>query len=167
MSERHEGSGGEGGFKIVDKRRFTSSGDVRPGVIEEDRKPVPVSEPAPARATPAADAQGGEPARSVPAPKTSQVFLSFVASLATNALAALGALPEARARGLPVDPELAREYIEILAVLESKTRGNLSAEEADTLHRMVSELKLQFVEMTKRASGIPAAGMPPIPGGRR
>ena len=48
--------------------------------------------------------------------------------------------------------DMAREYIDILAVLEAKTRGNLSREEETTLRRLVGDLQLQFAEFTKRSS---------------
>lgn len=77
-------------------------------------------------------------------------FLTFAASLATNALAAMGALPEAEAQGLPKSPELAREYIEILAMLQQKTRGNLTRQEEQALQQLLTELRMQFVELGKR-----------------
>ncbi|MBC7793602.1 MAG: DUF1844 domain-containing protein, partial [Clostridia bacterium] len=83
-------------------------------------------------------------------------FISFIASLATNALASLGALPEARAQGVPMSLEMAREYIEIIGMLHTKTRGNLSREEEASLQRIVSELRMVYVEVTQRiAKGPP------------
>jgi hypothetical protein len=86
-------------------------------------------------------------------------FISFIASLATNALASLGALPEARAQGVPVSLEMAREYIEIIGMLAAKTRGNLSREEEASLQRIISELRMVYVEVTQRiAKGPPQPG---------
>ena len=48
-------------------------------------------------------------------------FLTFCLSLATNAAAALGLLPKDQTQGLPESLELAREYIDILAMLQEKT----------------------------------------------
>ena len=80
-------------------------------------------------------------------------FISFCASLGTNALAAMGAIPEAAARGMPVDLELAREYIDILGMLQTKTRGNLTRDEDAMLQRLLADLRLNFVELSKRRSG--------------
>jgi hypothetical protein len=137
----------EPGIKIVDRRRFTAEGEMKSDAPADPPEPVKALEPAAA----------AKPAEKPPRPKSASGmdFMSFVASLATNALAALGALPEARARGIPPNPEMAREYIEILAMLEEKTHGNLTREEEASLKRMVSELRLHYVELVKRSAKIP------------
>ncbi len=147
-------------FRIVDKRRFNAEGEARADAPE---RPEPPPQPAPApRAAPAQQSQradvrapaGGPPDE--PQPRQQQQrgggmdFISFVASLATQALAALGALPEARAQGMPVSIEMAREYIEIIAMLQEKTRGNLSREEDAALQRVMTELRMVYVEVTQR-----------------
>jgi len=76
-------------------------------------------------------------------------FMTFIASLATNALAAMGALKDAG--DLPANPQLAREYIDIIGMLEEKTQGNLSESEADGLKRILSELRMQYVNFTQGA----------------
>ena len=133
-----------GTIKVVDRRRFTASGEVRADA-PEDVAPPPPPPSAPEKT----------PAETAKKPQPSAAFMSFVASLATNALAAMGALPEAKARGLPVNIELAREYIDILAMLEDKTRGNLAREEESTLHRMVTELRMNYLELAKRVTRAP------------
>lgn len=115
-----------------------------PSAQHDTRRPDPRAQPpqaaAPAMPEPEDDhtAQGGID------------FIQFVASLATNALASLGALPEARAQGVPMSLEMAREYIEIIGMLQAKTRGNLSREEEMSLQRIVSELRMVYVEVTQR-----------------
>ncbi len=156
----HE-DGQDKGFKIVDKRRFTAEGGTRADAPED--KPRPAARPSeqrpPEAKGPAAkpDTRAGEPRRE-PSPGTQAQhridFLSFVASLATNALAALGALPQGQARGMPVDPELAREFIEVLAMLRDKTRGNLTPQESAGLERVLADLQMQYVEVS-RAAGKP------------
>jgi tellurite resistance protein len=59
-------------------------------------------------------------------------------------------LPAEASQGLPRDPELARQYIDIVAMLQQKTRGNLSAEEDKAIQRLITDLRLAFVEHTKR-----------------
>ncbi len=165
MSDRHheEEREHEKGFRVVDRRRFTSEGEAREGAPPESAsspEPVRPAPEAPRRESreqpPQAQQQKGrgDPRQAAPEPQPEQQggidFLAFCASLATNALAAMGALPEHEARGLPRSPELAREYIEILAMLQQKTRGNLSRQEEQALTQMVSELKMHFVETTRR-----------------
>lgn len=147
------------GFRIVDKRRFNSEGEARADAPERP-EPPPQPAPPPRQAPPAqrADARGpAAPPAEEPQPRREQQqrgggmdFISFVASLATQALAALGALPEARAQGMPVSIEMAREYIEIIAMLQDKTRGNLSREEDAALQRVMTELRMVYVEVTQR-----------------
>lgn len=158
------------GFRVVDKRRFNSEGETRADVPDrpEPKVEAPAPRPAPPQAqraaAPAPAQQPQAPAHDddleneelPPQPRQQQQrgggmdFISFVASLATQALAALGALPEARAQGMPVSIEMAREYIEIIAMLQDKTRGNLSREEDAAMQRVMTELRMVYVEVTQR-----------------
>lgn len=76
-------------------------------------------------------------------------FVSFIASLATNALAALGALPDGCDDLPQQNPTLAREYIDILAMLEEKTRGNLTEREARVLAQILADVRLAYGTYTK------------------
>ncbi|MBI5508680.1 MAG: DUF1844 domain-containing protein [Deltaproteobacteria bacterium] len=91
----------------------------------------------------------------MPGPASGIDFMTFVASLATNALAAMGALPEGRAHGVPIDPAMAREYIDIIAMLQEKTRGNLATQEEAALQRLLTELRMHFVEFTRAVTRPP------------
>jgi len=154
-------------FKVVDRRRFTQAGEVKPGgqgaLHEDRRRPVPKlgggpkTAPAPQPGPPAAP-QGEQRAasRRPPAPRRAQVdFMAFVASLATNAMAALGLMPEGQPGGPPFNPNLAREYIEIIFMLEERTAGNLTDDEAKSLRQLLSDLRLQYVEATRPPSPPP------------
>ncbi len=81
-------------------------------------------------------------------------FIGFVVSLAHTAAVHLGDVPDP-ATGETVPPNLAaaQQMIEILALLEEKTRGNLSAEERQLLEQIVYELRVRFVEVGKGAPG--------------
>lgn len=160
----------ESGFKVVDKRRFTAEGHTRADAPpDEPRKPVVIGQAAPQapqqKVPPQPQPQGsGDPRRAPQArqePKSGIDFISFIASLATNAMAAMGALPEAQARGMPVNPQLAREYIEIIAMLQERTQGNLSREEDAALQRLLSDLRLTFVEATQGAAKAAPQKRPP------
>jgi Domain of unknown function (DUF1844) len=74
-------------------------------------------------------------------------FASFVLSLAATAAIHFGDRlePGAQQPG-PVDLVAAGQMIDILALLEEKTRGNLTADEKDLLETVLYELRLRFVE---------------------
>jgi hypothetical protein len=73
-------------------------------------------------------------------------FVSFVLSLASTAAIHFGDLPDPT--GEKSDPNLdgAAQMIEILALLEAKTRGNLTAEERQLLEQVLYELRMRFVQ---------------------
>ena len=74
-------------------------------------------------------------------------FASFVLSLAATAAVHFGdrAEPGSDAPG-PLDLVAAGQMIDILALLEEKTRGNLTADEQQLLDAVLYELRLRFVE---------------------
>jgi hypothetical protein len=73
-------------------------------------------------------------------------FQSFIYSLASSALMLLGG--EAKEGGEPQPPNLpqASEIIEILTLLQEKTKGNLTAEEDSLLKDMLYTLRITYVE---------------------
>jgi hypothetical protein len=82
-------------------------------------------------------------------------FAAFVLSLAHTAAVHFGDIPD------PVSGEksemnlpAAQQMIDILALLEEKTRGNLTAEERQLLDQILYELRLRFVEASKPQSRI-------------
>ena len=76
-------------------------------------------------------------------------FVAFVLSLASTAAIHFGDLPDP-VSGQPgeVNLEGASQMIEILGLLEQKTRGNLTAEERQVLEQVLYELRMRFVEAT-------------------
>lgn len=84
-------------------------------------------------------------------------FTAFVISLASTAAIHLGDLvdPATKEQAEP-NLEGAAQMIEILSLLEDKTKGNLSAEERQVLEQVLYELRLRFVEVSgSRGSGGP------------
>ena len=77
-------------------------------------------------------------------------FVGFVFSLAHTAAVHFGDVPDP-ATGQTVPPNLAaaQQIIDILALLEEKTRGNLTAEERQLLEQLLYELRLRYVEVGK------------------
>lgn len=76
-------------------------------------------------------------------------FDIFVLSLNASALIHLGESHEAGVPPEPVNLPLARQTIDILSMLEEKTRGNLSGEEERLLHQILFDLRMRY---TRRAS---------------
>ena len=76
-------------------------------------------------------------------------FTAFVLSLASTAAIHFGDLPDPLS-GARAEPNLggAAQMIEILSLLEQKTRGNLTAEEREVLTQLLYELRLRFVEVS-------------------
>ena len=78
-------------------------------------------------------------------------FASFVVSLATSALMHLGEVsPD---EGPPdVNLPLAKQTIDIIGMLQHKTRGNLTAEESQVVDSALYDLRLKFLEAKKRTA---------------
>jgi hypothetical protein len=91
---------------------------------------------------------------------TEVTFVGFVLSLAHTAAVHFGDVPDPMT-GQTGQRNLAaaQQMIEILALLEEKTRGNLTAEERQLLEQIVYELRMRYVEVSKSA---PAADAPRI-----
>jgi hypothetical protein len=80
-------------------------------------------------------------------PETALSFISFVLSLASTAAIHFGDLPDPiSGERAEVNLDGAAQMIEILALLDVKTRGNLTAEERQVLEQVLYELRLRFVE---------------------
>ena len=74
-------------------------------------------------------------------------FAAFVLSLASTAAIHFGDMPDPVSGETPaLNLEGAAQMIEILSLLDQKTRGNLTAEERQLLEQVLYELRLRFVE---------------------
>ncbi|MDX6695000.1 MAG: hypothetical protein QOF02_2603 [Blastocatellia bacterium] len=76
-------------------------------------------------------------------------FINFLMSIASNAAAALGMMehPVTGQRG--VDLPLGKHWIDVLGMLEEKTRGNLSPQEQQIFTGLLSDLRMQYVSLTR------------------
>jgi hypothetical protein len=82
-------------------------------------------------------------------------FTGFVFSLMHTAAVHLGdAADPGTGQLAPPNLDAARQMIDILGLLEEKTRGNLSAEERQLLEQGLYELRLRFVEVQNGAPRI-------------
>jgi len=76
-------------------------------------------------------------------------FATFVLSLSHSALVHLGDAPDPNGGQGKPDLELARQTIDVLAILETKTRGNLTGEEERLLSTALYDLRLRYVQASK------------------
>lgn len=85
----------------------------------------------------------------MPDPQPALSFTAFVLSLASTAAIHFGDLPDpVSGEGSELNLDGAAQMIEILSLLEQKTRGNLSAEERQILEQVLYELRMRFVEVS-------------------
>ena len=76
-------------------------------------------------------------------------FSTFVMSLNTSVLYHLGELPDPESGEKFVNLDLARHAIDTLVVLEQKTKGNLTVEEAELMRNILYDVKMRFVNAVK------------------
>jgi hypothetical protein len=129
------------GFKVEDRRRFTESGESR-------RPEAATPEPPPVESV-GGDAPQGFSLQEPP-PAAEITFSTFILSLSTQVLAHLGEIPDPFTKQVNVDLSAARQVIDILGMLQDKTRGNLDAAEAKLIEGLLYDLRLRFVERSKR-----------------
>lgn len=80
-------------------------------------------------------------------------FSTFVISLSSSALIHLGLIEDPVTGKIDRDLALARQNIDILGMLQEKTRGNLSEEESRLLESILFDLRIRFVEEAGKAGG--------------
>ncbi|MFO1541430.1 MAG: DUF1844 domain-containing protein [Chloroflexota bacterium] len=163
MSDAHDergpagpGSGGKDpGFKVIDRRRFSADGEER---SEEEPGSEATSEARGVGAgadEAAADATASDPGfvlsdgpsepGALPEANLSSLFLG----LSTQALMHLGEIPDPESGNPDRDLPSARALIDLLSLLRDKTRGNLDAEESHLLDRILYDLRMRYVEISR------------------
>ncbi len=93
----------------------------------------------------------GETQTSVQSGELSQRFIEFVMMQAQNAALFLGQIPNPKTGQGEVNLELAKMFIDQLAMIQEKTRGNLSSEEAAVLRNTLANLQMVYVEVAQQA----------------
>ena len=139
------------GFKVIDRRPFTAEGEMRKEVVEEQEREArreEVKEKAVA-AQAAAEAKTAEAAAPVETPKKVQAFENLVRMIGSNAAMVLGAYADPRTGEPVIDPDAARELIDMLDALHVKTKGNLAPEEDSMLLDLLGKLKMTYLEINK------------------
>lgn len=78
-------------------------------------------------------------------------FHTFIISLGSSALLHLGELDPPDGTPAQIDLPLAQHTIDVIAMLQEKTRGNLTPPEAELLESLLFDLRLRYVERSKSA----------------
>lgn len=76
-------------------------------------------------------------------------FSTFVMSLGSSALMHLGALAGPDGKTADLNLQLAQQTIDVLSLLEEKTRNNLTAEEGELLTGLLYDLRLRYIECAR------------------
>ena len=145
MSEHKQ----EESFRVIDRRPFTSEGELRQDVVrEEEREAQKEAAKHPAAAetaktNPAPPPASAETAKRIPA------FENLVRMLGSNAAMVLGAYADPNTGQPMIDPDAARELIDMLDALREKTKGNLAPEEDNLLLDLLGKLKMSFLEINQ------------------
>jgi uncharacterized protein DUF1844 len=159
-------------FKVVDRRLFSESGELRKDVAEQTEREQNAADAVAAKAkaaqaTSAAPAKpensgavgtatgsassSGAPASSdgKPANRSFQMLVDFIAR---NAAMLLGGYTDPRTGQPLLDLDGAREVIDMLDALRETTRGNLGPEDDKLLLDVIGSLKLSYMEISKAAA---------------
>ena len=127
----------EEGFIIRD-RRGSSAGADRPA-------PTSSQSQAASKEAPLSPASPSDSASGVPV-----TFASFVISLGSSSLMLMGEQLDPQQPAMPVNLPQAKEIIDLLSVLDVKTKGNLTTEEQTVLRDMLYALRMKYVSLTSK-----------------
>ncbi|HEV7699050.1 MAG TPA: DUF1844 domain-containing protein [Pyrinomonadaceae bacterium] len=156
-------------YKVADRRKFNADGSVREGVtLDAAPPPKPREEkkaaPEPATRThqsseldsdvPPGDLTDEELAEmddvsDIPGARDPASFVNFLSTLATNAAAALGAVPHPVTGKRSLDLETGKYWLDVLAMLKEKTNGNLHPQEQRLVDGLLGDLRMQYVQLVR------------------
>ena len=146
MSEEEQGQGQ--GFRVTDRRRFSAeSGEPRSAQTEESAEDTR-QEPVPPQAETQETSAQGRP-HEVASDQIDITFSSFILGLSTQALISLGEIPAALGQAAQTDLTAARQMIDVLAMLQQKTSGNLDAGEGQMLENVLYDLRMRYVKLKR------------------
>lgn len=115
---------------------MTESSDASHPEVDTTRQPA-VGEPS--------DALGDLDPRVPPAS-----FITTLTMLASQAMVAMGRIPDPMQQKPLIRPRMARHFIDMISILEEKTKGNLSKEEAQAIESILYELRMTYVSITRK-----------------
>jgi Domain of unknown function (DUF1844) len=145
------------GFTVSDRRRFSvsESGEGREeSKVQEEGKPRDKEKEPPQKkgiprenAEAAGQKEAGQQKAQTPLPEID--FSTFVVSLSSSVLIHLGVVPDPMTREKKKDLATAKQTIDMLGMLQEKTRGNLSSEENQLLEGLLYDLRMRYVSESK------------------
>ena len=139
----------ESEFKVVDKRRFSSDGSRGSETASESEA---TTEPKVSSEN-TQEATSSNPSSESSAGNEGQLdFASFLMSLAHQTLVLLGQAPNPETNLIAENLEAAKQTIDILGMLEEKTKGNLTSDEEKLFIELLAGLRLAYVQKTTGGS---------------
>jgi len=149
-------------FKVTDRRKFNPDGTLKEGVTLEPEPPKPEPEavkPAADNAVAPPEVRTSEPEPNehadaddeaeVPGADDPASFINFLSTIATNAAAALGAVPHPATGQRSVDLDTGKYWLDVLSMLKEKTEGNLHPQEARLFDGLLADMRMQYVTMVR------------------
>jgi len=135
------------GFRVTDRRRFTEDSEAQEGTHESEEAGAAAPEPEPgAAASPGQGPAGG------PSPDEPVSFSTFLLGLSTQALLHLGDIESPVSGKVERDLGAARHVIDILGILQAKTKNNLEQAEERLLEAVLYDLRMRYVELVRGTS---------------
>jgi len=148
-------------FKVADRRKFNPDGSVKEGVTLEparaEEKPVVMksvsegkvqSENIDERTVPEGLTDHTDESE-IPGADDPASFVNFLSTLATNAAAALGAVPHPATGKRTLDLDTGKYWLDILGMLKEKTSSNLHPQESRLLDGLLGDLRMQYVQLIR------------------
>ncbi len=155
-------------LKVVDRRKFNPDGSLKEGVeLDKDTARAAEPRPEPVAAQPSDAAMPKHEASKTPGHQTDSnsdeidndeempgadepaSFVNFLSTLATNAAASLGAVPHPATGKRSLDLDTGKYWLDVLAMIRDKTKGNLHPKEDRLLEGLLADLRLQYVQLVR------------------
>lgn len=115
-------------MKVEDKRIFTKEGELKEPLSEKKEEKTE---------------------KKIELPPT-PTFSEFIVSLYASAMMSMGAIEVRGAEKMEIDLGQAKQTIDILEILQKKTEGNLTEEEKNLFNNLLTELRLNFVNVVNK-----------------
>lgn len=136
------------GFVIKDRRLFDESGAAR---VEEEMKPEDKKRTEKPEEGPRTSPVEMDTPETEASPLPEINFASFIFSLSTTAMYHFGDFPDPVTKESQRNLPAAKQTIDILSILKTKTEGNLDEQEKQMLDGILYELRMRFIkEMTNK-----------------
>lgn len=143
MRESEKGEG----FKITDKRKFTSEGESTVSAADSTAEP-PASEANPTT-TEVRVEEANQRQTPPPSEHFQMTFETLVLSLSSTAMVQLGVIADPLTNELSQNIPAAKQTIDILEILQQKTRGNLTDTESKLLENILYDLRMAYLEISE------------------